>query len=590
MTISSDSTPPEAPSSQQQWDGMYDVVVVGSGAAGMTAALVAADLGLTVGLIESCQLLGGTTAVSGGAVWVPANHHMEALSCPDSTAEALTYLHETLGDEYDEAMARAYVETGPALIRHLEATSRLAFRAGPLPDYYSNLPGGKAMYRALDPLPLNARDLGDDIALLRPPHPQTVVFGATFTTGEVATVLRKDKGWIGLVARRLARQYLDLPWLLRRGSSPRLTLGNALIGRLLLSLRDRKVTILTGTALRSLVRTDSRIDGVIAERNGRPLYLHARRGVILAAGGFGANPQMRSAYLTRSPDVVRGVAPADINTGEAIAAGMSIGAATRLMDEAWWIPVYRLDHAKLTCGMFFDRAFPGCIIVNRKGQRFMNDAANYDEAGRAMADAAATPADASYYVFDEHYRRNYLAGPMLPMPRPFDVFLGQDVKRLLVKADSLAELAEKLEIDATGLEAGIARFNRYVSNGVDEDFHRGEERYELHYSDPKVAPNSTLGPIGKPPFYAIAIYPGDIGTKGGLVTNADGQVIAIDGTPIAGLYAAGSSAASMMGRTYPAGGVTIGPAMIFGARAAMHIAGRKLPAPSEKAVSQSREL
>lgn len=577
MTTSIDSAQSESPPRKQEWDGEYDVVVVGSGAAGMTAALVATDLGLTVGLIESCHLLGGTTAVSGGAVWVPANHHMEALSYPDSAAEALTYLRETLGDEYDEAIARAYVDTGPALIRHLEATSRLAFRAGPLPDYYSNLPGGKDMYRALDPLPLNARDLGDDITLLRPPHPQTVVFGATFTTGEVATVLRKDKGWIGLVVKRLARHYLDLPWLMRRGTSPRLTLGNALIGRLLLSLRDRKVTILTATALRSLVQTDGRIDGVVAERGGKPLHLHARRGVILAAGGFGANPQMRSTYLTRSPDVVRGVAPADINTGEAIAAGMSIGAASRLMDEAWWIPVYRLDQAKLTCGMFFDRAFPGCIIVNRKGQRFMNDAANYDEAGRAMADAAATPGDASYYVFDEHYRRNYLAGPVLPMPRPFDIFLGRDVKRLLIKAASLAELAEKLEIDATGLEACVAKFNSFARSGADEDFHRGEERYERHYSDPKVAPNSTLGPIGKPPFYAIVIHPGDIGTKGGLVTNADGQVIANDGTPIAGLYAAGNTAASMMGRTYPAGGVTIGPAMIFGARAAMHVAGRRLP-------------
>ncbi len=560
----------------QGWDADYDVVVVGSGAAGMTAALITANLGLRTAIIESCAVLGGTTAVSGGAVWVPANHLMAERGYPDSLAEGLQYLEETLGEHFDPALAQAYLETGPKLIRYLEANSRLAFRAGPLPDYYSNRPGGKVRYRALDPLPLAARELGGDIDLLRAPHPQTVIFGATFTTDEVATILRKDKGWIGLIARRMARHYLDLPWLIRRGTSPRLTLGNALIGRLMLSLRDREVPILTQTRLESLVRTEGRIAGLVAIRDGKQMRLRARRGVILAGGGFGANPEMRAKFLKRAPDVARGVAPADINTGEAIAAGMAVGAATSLMDEAWWIPVYRLESAALTCGMFFDRAFPGCMIVNHKGARFMNDGSNYDEAGRAMADAAATPDEPSFYIFDEHYRRNYLAGPMLAMPRAFDAMLPEDVNRIVIKADSLSELAGKLGIDPAGLEAGVARYNAFAQSGIDEDFHRGEETYERHYSDPKHMPNSTLGSIGKAPFYAIAIHVGDIGTKGGLATNCDGQVIDETVKPILGLYAAGSSAASMMGRTYPAGGVTIGPAMIFGARAAMHLAGKSI--------------
>lgn len=290
-----------------------------------------------------------------------------------------------------------------------------------------------------------------------------------------------------------------------------------------------------------------------------------------------ANAAMRAEFLKRAPAIERGVAPADINTGEAIAAGIAADAATRLMDEAWWIPVYRLDSAGLTCGQFFDRAFPGCMIVNRQGRRFMNDGSNYDEAGRAMANAAATPDEPSFYIFDEHYRRNYLAGPMLAIPRMFDGMLPEDVKRIVVKADSLAELAGKLGIDSQGLEAEVNRMNAFARSGIDADFHRGEETYERHYSDPNVAPNSTLGPIGKAPFYGIAVHPGDIGTKGGLATNPDGQVLDAQGQPIAGLYAAGSTAASMMGRTYPAGGVTIGPAMVFGARAAMHVAGMGLP-------------
>ncbi|MGE3691899.1 MAG: FAD-dependent oxidoreductase [Novosphingobium sp.] len=576
MVTTTDSQTGAGEASCLAWDAEYDVVVVGSGAAGMTAALIATDLGLDTVVIESCAVLGGTTAVSGGAVWVPAHHHMAELAYPDSIAEGLEYLMQTLGEEFDAEKAQAYLETGPGLIRYLEANSRLVFRAGPLPDYYSNRPGGKDRYRALDPLPLAARELGKDIALLRPPHPQTVIFGATYTTGEVATILRKDKGWIGLIAGRMAKQYFDIPWLLRQGTAPRLTLGNALVGRLLLSLRDRKVPILSETRLQSLIESDGRIEGILASHQGKPVRLCARRGVILAAGGFGANPQMRAEHLKRAPGIERGVAPADINTGEAIAAGMSVGAATRLMDEAWWIPVYRLETAGLTCGMFFDRAFPGCMIVNRKGTRFMNDGSNYDEAGRAMANAAETPDEQSFYIFDEHYRRNYLAGPMLAMPRIFDAMLPEDVKRIVVKADSLAQLADKLGIDPAGLEQGVARYNQFARSGIDEDFHRGEETYERHYSDPKHKPNSTLGPIGKAPFYAIAIHAGDIGTKGGLATNCDGQVIDGEGRTIPGLYAAGSSAASMMGRTYPAGGVTIGPAMVFGARAAMHLAGKSI--------------
>ena len=560
------------------WDFQHDVVVVGSGAGGMTAALIASDLGLDAIVIEKSDLIGGTTAVSGGAVWVPNNPQMQAIGYQDSTDEALTYLKGTIGELYEEQRLRAYVETGPALVRYLEKHSKVAFRAGPLPDYYSNLPGGKDKYRALDPVPLSARELGEDIKVLRPPHPKTTVAGVTFTTGEVATILRKDSGWLKLALGLALRHFLDIPWHLKFKSAPRLCLGNALVARCLLSLRQRNIPIWRETAFKDLVKDDSGVVGITAERGNQEIRIRARRGVILAAGGFGSNPQMRKTWLTRSPDVARSVAP-DVNTGEAIAAGMRLGAQTDLMDDAWWIPVYRLEASKLTCGMFFDRAFPGSIIVNERGERFMNDASNYDQTGRAMANAAPAgkPDTPSFFIFDAHYRKNYIAGPLQPSPGFVDAFLPREIRDNFIKAPSLASLAARLNIDPAALQRTVGRFNEQAQRGKDEDFGRGEEAYERHYSDPKVSPNSTMAPITEAPFYAVPIYAGDIGTKGGLVTDMDARVQDGDGNAIPGLYAVGNTSASIMGHTYPGGGVTIGPSMVFGARAAMHIAGKPLP-------------
>lgn len=560
------------------WDFHYDVVVVGSGAGGMTAAMIAKDLGLESIVIEKSDLVGGTTAVSGGAIWVPNNPQMQSIGYSDSTDEALTYLKETIGEDYDDEKSRAYVETSQALVRYLDKHSKVSFVAGPLPDYYSDRPGGKDKYRALDPLPLDARELGDDIQYLRPPHPQTRVAGAMFTTGEVATILRKDAGWLGLAAKLVLGHFLEVFKHPNPNKLSRMTLGNALVGRCWLSLKQRNIPLWRETGLKKLVTDDSGVIGIVAERDGREIRIQARRGVILAAGGFGANPDMRKTYLTRSPNAERSVAP-DTNQGDAIAEGMRLGAATDLMEEAWWIPSYRLKESKLTSGMFFDRAFPGSIIVNRFGERYMNETANYDDTGRAMANATpANDADApSYFIFDARYRSNYIAGPLQPMPGFMDAFLPKEVKDLVVKAPSLSALAEKLNIDPAALEKTVNRFNDLARLGKDEDFHRGEETYQRHYSDPKMAPNSTMAPIAEAPFYAIPIHTGDIGTKGGLVTDKDGRVQDANGKPIPGLYATGNTSASMMGRTYPGGGITIGPAMVFGARAAMAIAGKSLP-------------
>jgi 3-oxosteroid 1-dehydrogenase len=557
----------------------FDVIVVGSGAGGMTAALVAHDLGLKPLVIEKSSLIGGTTAVSGGAVWIPNNPKMQALGTPDSLQEALVYLQETVGEYYDDDKARSYVTSGVELVEYLEKHSHVAFRPGPLPDYYSGRAGGKIRHRALDPLPISARALGEDIRLLRPPHPATTVAGVTFTTGEVGTILRKDKGWFSLALRLALRHFLDLRWHLTHRSAPRLTLGNALVARCLLSLKDRKVPLWRETSLVDLVVEDGVVTGILAKRDGQQLRIAARHGVVIAAGGFSSNPVLRQRFLTRCPDIDRSVAP-DVNTGEGILAGERVGAGFELMDEAWWIPVYRLCASQLTCGMFFDRAFPGSLIVNAEGRRFMNEAANYDEAGRAMSNAVS-PGDseaAAYMIFDTRYRSNYIAGPLKPGPAVTDIFLSSEVRDVVTKASTLPLLAGKLGINTEALLDTVERFNEYARKGRDPEFGRGEEAYERHYSDPKVGPNSTMAPLTEGPYYAIRVLTGDIGTKGGLKTDEHARVLTDVGTVIPGLYAIGSSAASMMGKTYPAGGVTIGPSMVFGAQAAMHMAGARIKA------------
>lgn len=558
-----------------QWDYSTDLLIIGSGAGGLTSAIIAKDLDADVLVIDKSKLYGGTTAMSGGNVWIPCNPQMEALGYSDTQREAMTYLKQTVGKDVPEDKLRSYLQTGPALIRYLQKHTPVQFAAGPLPDYYASLPGGKAKYRALDPVPISARQLGDLIQKLRPPHPLTIVAGVAFTTGEIATVLTKGKGWLTTVYLLAARQFLDIPWRLKSKLPRRLTLGNALIARCLLASRERDIPIRLETSFDSLLLEDGRVVGITAVCKGKSMRIQARQGVVIAAGGFSHNAAMRAEFLPRSPDAQWSVAPAE-DTGDGIQGGRAIGGDIHLMEEAWWSPVFQLPVSKLACAMFMDRSFPGSLIVNQQGQRFMNEAANYDEVGRAIANAGST-ASPAYYIFDSRYRRRYLAGPLLPMPSFMDVFLNRDRKKLMLKANTLAGLSAKLDLPAKALEETVNRYNQFSEKGFDIDFHRGEDAYERHYSDPKVGPNSTLAPLTSPPYYAIPVYPGDIGTRGGLVTDRDARVLKPDGIAIPGLYAVGNSSASVMGRSYPGGGATIGPAMVFGARAAMSATGKSLP-------------
>lgn len=550
-----------------------DVIVVGSGAGALTAACRARDLGNEVLVLEKAPYYGGTSASSGGGLWIPDNHLMRAAGIDDSEQDALDYLLALTAGDVAEEVVRAYVREAPAMLRYLEERTHVRFEAMVhYADYYQELPGARPGGRSIDPLPYRARALGAAFDTLGLPHPQTRVMGLMgYTNQEGAVLLSKAPGW-WKVALKLALEYLlDVPGRLRGRRSRRLVMGNALVGRLRHSLDERGVALWLSSPVTAVLREQERVVGVTARRDGTEQQLRARRGVIIAAGGFEHSQALRDKYLP-GPTQAGWSAASPTNTGDLLQAAVAVGAATHLMDEAWWGPTIRIageDRARM---LFTERSMPGCILVNRRGKRFVNESVAYTTAVQAMYEAGNLPC---YALFDSRYRREYPFGPLLPGGMHLDFLQSAKVRRgLLARAGSLEQLAGELGVDPAGLCATVERFNGFAASGVDEDFHRGENSYDQLYGDVRVGPNTCLAPLAEPPFYGIEVFPGDIGTKGGLLTNARAQVLDTAGEVIPGLYAIGNSAASPMGRYYPGAGATLGPAMTFGYIAAGHLGGR----------------
>ncbi len=558
------------------WDHRFDVAVVGSGAGGMVAAICAHDLGQSVVVLEKADVYGGTTAISGGAVWVPCNHQIEKLGGVDDYESALTYLKAATRGMVAEARLRAYLDHAPEMVRYLEEKTRMRYRAMPrYSDYYPELPGAKGGYRTMDPVPFDAAQLGAEFDRLRAPSPGTLIGGRVGMTAEEAhTLLAKERGWILLIVRCFARYWLDVRWRLRIRRDRRLTLGNALVAALRRSMLDRGIPLWLNTALDSIVADGRRIVGVVAIQNGRPIRIGANRGVILAAGGFEHNQSMREQYLPKPTNSEWTTTP-PFNTGDAIRAGQQVGAQLSLMDMAWWAPTVFVPGKERRRALFVERALPGCVMVNRLGRRFVNDAAPYSDIVSAMyADNEKTGANLpAWLVFDADFRRKYPCGPLLPgMARP-DTALPKDwAGTVYFRAYSLDALARQIGVDVALIET-VQRMNSYAASGVDSEFGKGANEFDRYYGDVNVKPNPCLGSIAKPPFYALRIDAGDIGTKGGLLTDEHARVLRDDGQPIAGLYATGNTSAAVMGPSYPGAGSTIGPAMTFGFIAARHLAG-----------------
>lgn len=562
------------------FNAVYDLIVVGSGAGAMTAAVVAADQGLSVLVVEKSAQYGGTSALSGGGIWIPNNHYFKAIGGNDSEELAWTYLKAAVGDRVDEQRLRTYLDKAPEMIRWLEKHSRVRYAvADKYPDYYQHLPGALPGGRSLDPELFDLSQLGDELPNLREASPGNLLMGRiSWTARDAHKAMAKTRGWRLMVLWMMLRYKLDFGWRKKTNSKRdrRAALGSSLVASLRASLLDRKVPLWLNTDFRELVEEDGRVCGVVVERDGQLQRLQARKGVILGAGGFEQNQALREKYLPQPTKVAWSATPAGGNTGAALEAAQQLGAATDLMDWGWWAPSLLVPGEDRARGVFAERAFPGAIVVNHQGKRFVNEAIAYLEFVDAMyRDQAETGGKSipSWAIFDSKFRFNYAMGPLMPAQIMPDSRLRKNwLNNVYYKADSLDELAGQIGVDAAGLKATVQRVNGFARSGKDEDFDRGGNVFDRYYGDSNVSPNPCLAPLEKGPFYAMPMYAGDIGTKGGLLTNAQAQVLRESGEPIAGLYAIGNTSSSVMGTTYPGAGGTLGPAMTFGYVAALHAA------------------
>ncbi len=548
-------------------DGLeFDFVVCGGGGAGMTAALAAARQGLSTVVIEKTDWFGGSTARSGGGVWIPGNSVLRRAGVKDTPEQASTYLAHVAGDGVKLARQQALLAHGPAMLDLVRSACPVEFAWVPgYADYYPEAPGGLASGRSVEPRLLDGRVLGAELDRLNPaylPAPAGVAI-TQYAYRWLSLGTRHPRAvWAAArVAVRTAKTRL-----LRRRT---LSLGQALAAGLRAGLDSAGVPVWLGTPLTGLVVEDGRVTGVQATRDGAPVTIMARRGVLVATGGFERNAAMRAEYQ-RQPIGVDWTVGSPGNTGDGIVAGQEAGAALDLMDDAWWGPSIPLTGGPYFC--LAERSLPGCILVNAAGQRFVNEAAPYVDAVHAMYDGHTDdkPHIPAWLITDQRYRNNYVFAGLPPrksLPRRWFA------AGVVFRGPTLADLAGQIGIPAEGLAETVERFNGFARKGRDEDFGRGDSAYDRYYGDPRCRPNPNLAPLDEPPFYAVKIVPGDLGTKGGLRTDERARVLRQDGTPIPGLYAAGNASAAVMGHSYAGAGATIGPAMTFGYIAALDAAG-----------------
>ncbi len=548
------------------WDKQVDVLVIGTGAGGMAAAVFAAERGASVLLIEKSGHYGGTSATSGGGVWIPASDSAREQGQEDTPDEAFTYIKGLTGNTVADARIRAFVENANVMKRKIEAVSDLRFTAIPYTDYQAEKPGGKMGYRSHACNTMHASDLSkQDFETLRTTHPSAMLFGyIPWTIMESAPMITRGPGWKMTMAKVLWRYYSDIPQRLRSSRSRFVVFGSAIAGHLKNAFNRFGGEMWLNAPLVDLVRGESgRVDGAVIRHNGKDVRVQAGKGIIMAAGGFERNQRMRDTYLPGEsrPEWSGGQ---ENNTGDVIEAGIRIGAATDLMGEAWWAPTLSVPGETRGRPLFYERALPGNIIVNQHGERYMNEARSYDIAGRAMIDADAPDKRTipSWIVFDSRFRNKYPMGPVVPLIP--DWLLPKRVQKMFHKARTIKELAARMGVDPARLENTITRVNHFAKTGLDEDFGRGSQPYDRYYGDQSVTPNPNLAPLDEAPFYALKVYPGDIGTKGGMATDECARVLDTAGQAIPGLYAIGNNAASVMGPSYPGAGSTLAPAMTFG--------------------------
>jgi 3-oxosteroid 1-dehydrogenase len=504
---------------------------------------------------------------------------MEALGIPDSFDEGVRYLETVTNGSSTSEKIRTYVDNAPRMMKVLAESSHVRFVCIPsYPDYYAEIEGGKSGGRSCEPELFDALKLGDEFFRMRElPRERLIMKGRiTMMASEGKPLLAGGSKAMWIILRSLFSYYTNFRARLKRmNRRTDITLGGALAARLSLSLMERGVLRWLDSPLKALILEEGRVTGALVEREGKPLRIQARKGVLLAAGGFERNLELREKYQPK-PTSTQWTEGCDSNTGDTVPIGEAVGASFDLMDDAWWSPSLIDPVTRTTRIVIYEKNLPGSIIVNSRGKRFMNEAAPYNDAGKAIyrANSPETRTVPAHLIFDGLYRKKYPCGPMMPGRSVPDFMLPKGLEGKFFQKDKTLEgLAEKIGIDPKGLIETVREFNEYARSGKDPDFKRGETLQDCYYSVRATGPNPSLAPLEKPPFYAIEIYPGDLGTKGGMRTDAHARVLTEQDEVIGGLYAAGNCSAAVMGRTYPGAGGTIGPAMTFGFLAAEHAMG-----------------
>jgi 3-oxosteroid 1-dehydrogenase len=555
-----------------QWDRSVDLLIAGSGGGGMVAGLAALDSGLEPLIVEKQGLIGGSTGLSGGIVWLPNNPLMRTDGIADSHEDGLAYLADVVGDigaPSSHARREMFLTAGYEMIDFLIRRGVRLVRCDGWSDYYPNHKGGNAAGRAVEGIPFNAAQLGGWSDKVQPSLAKN--YGFVVLTNELRSVQYFNRA---PRAFAVAMRVFLRSWAARIGRRQILTNGASLIGQMLKSLIDLcngEPPLWINAAVDDLIIEDGRVVGARIIRDSAPLNIQARRGVLLAAGGFGHNADMRRRYSGDQPNEAKWSIANAGDTGEVLQTAMRLGAKTDLLDEAWWLPsVFIANGGTTAASLGSGRQRPGAIYVDSTGRRFCNESNSYVEVGKAMYANKAVPC---WMVFDDGYVRRYVAGAN-PLKRrlPSGLVDSGAVKR----ADTIGELARQIEVPADALAQTVQRFNQFAAKGLDPDFGRGQSAYNDCLGDPGYRPNAAIGPLERAPYYATKVYPADVGTCGGVITNEHAQVLDEQNQVIDGLYATGNTTATVMGRTYPGAGASIASSMVFGYVAARHAAGRRL--------------
>lgn len=553
----------------------YDVVVLGTGAAGMAAALFASLAGSKVLLVERTEYVGGTTALSGGTTWVPLTRYLADTNTQDSFDKVMTFLDAAVGEHAPRAMRAAFLKSGADAIHTLVDNTKVAFRACAYhPDYLADLEGATVNGRALEPLPYNAGHLGANLKLLRPPIPEFTVLGGMMVNREdINNLLQRFKTPKSFLytLKLVGRYYRDK---LLYGQTARSVMGHALIARMLDSVLERSIDLTVSTEVTELKPNSDGSVQLTLKQNGVQKQLQAKGGLILASGGFGRDLNKRKTIYPQGTPNLSPAAPG--HTGELHQQVMSLGACYGTADDqpAFWAPVSTRKRADGSLAVFphfvFDRSKPGTVCIDQTGKRFINESRSYHEFGKVMLEGG-TNTNPVWIICDADALQKYGLGM---------VRLGGDDPRpyladgYLIAGNTLDELAQKLQVPAENLKASIAQMNEAADSGVDTVFKRGSTVYQRANGDANHQPNPTLGAIKTAPFYAVQLHPADIGTARGLQADTSARLLREDGSVIDGLYACGNDLNSIMGGTYPGPGITIGPGIVFGYIAAQHASQR----------------